>query len=113
VLRPVNRIVYFFEHGLPGAIEFFKDAVGVRGPAVGFGIAIVMIQKAEDIGDQGSDAAKAPCADDLGCDFSKEAFHQIEPAGRGGNEMEVKTGMTLKPGGGDFGVLVSRVSQIM
>ena len=67
-----------------------------------------MIEKAEDVGDQGSDAAKAARADDFGGNFAKEAFHQIEPGGRGGNEMEVKTGMTLKPGG-DFGVLVGRV----
>ena len=67
-----------------------------------------MIEKAEDVGDQGSDAAKASRADDFGGDFAKEAFHQIEPGGRGGNEMEVKTGMTLKPGG-DFGVLVGRI----
>ena len=36
-----------------------------------------MVQKAEDVGDQGSDAAKAPWTDDLGCDFAKEAFHEI------------------------------------
>ena len=58
--RPVNRIVYFFEHCLPCAIEFFKDAVGVRGPAVGFGIAIVMIQKAEDIGTKAPTLRKLP-----------------------------------------------------
>ena len=34
-----------------------------------------------------------------------KTFHQIEPGGRGGDEMEVKTGMALEPGG-DFGVLV-------
>ena len=44
-------------------------------------------------------------ADDLAGNFAKEAFHQIEPGGRGGNEMDVETGMTLKPSG-DFGVLV-------
>ena len=54
-----------------------------------------MIQKAEDVGDQGADAAKAARADDLGGDFAKEAFHQIEPGGRGGNEMDVEPGMTL------------------
>ena len=58
-----------------------------------------MIEKAEDVGDQGSDAAKASRADDLGGDFAKEAFHQIEPGGRGGDEMEVKPGMALEPGG--------------
>src|SRR4029077_3735627 len=67
-----------------------------------------MIEKAEDVGDQGSDAVKASRADDVGGDFAKEAFHQIEPGGRGGNEMEVKTGMTLKLGG-DFGVLGGRI----
>ena len=67
-----------------------------------------MIEEAEDVGDQGSDAAKASRADDFGGDFAKEAFHQIEPGGRGGNEMDVKTGMTLEPGG-DFGVLVGRI----
>ena len=67
-----------------------------------------MIEKAEDVGDQGPDAAKASRADDLGCDFAKEAFHQIEPGGRGGDEMEVKTGMALEPGG-DFGVLVGGI----
>ena len=51
---------------------------------------------------------KLPGTDDLGCDFAKEAFHQIEPGGRGGDEMEVKTGMALEPGG-DFGVLVGRI----
>ena len=60
--------------------------VGVRGPAVGFGIAIVMIEKAEDVGDQGSDAVKASRGDDVGGDLAKEAFHQIEPGGIGGNE---------------------------
>ena len=45
-----------------------------------------MIEEAEDVGDQGSDAAKASRADDFGGDFAKEAFHQIEPGGRGGNE---------------------------
>ena len=64
-----------------------------------------MIQKAENVSDQGRNAAKAARADDLAGDFAKEAFHQIEPGGRGGNEMDVKTGMTLKPSG-DFGVLV-------
>jgi hypothetical protein len=67
-----------------------------------------MIEKAEDVGDQGSDAVKASRGDDFGGDFAKEAFQQIEPGGRGGNEMEVKTGMTLKPGG-DFGVLGGRI----
>ena len=67
----------------------------------------MIIEKAEDIGDQGSDAAKAARADDLGGNFAKETFHQIKPGRRGGNEMDVETGMTLKPGG-DFGVLVGR-----
>ena len=44
-----------------------------------------MIEKAEDVGDQGSDAVKASRGDDVGGDFAKEAFHQIEPGGRGGN----------------------------
>jgi hypothetical protein len=95
VWRPINRIVYFFQHRLPCAIELFKDALGVCSPAVGFGIEIVMIEKAEDVGDQGPDAAKASRADDLGCDLAKEAFQQIEPGGRGGDEMDVKTGMAL------------------
>jgi hypothetical protein len=68
----------------------------------------MMIKEAEDVDDQGPDAAKAARADDLGGDFAKEAFHQVEPGGRGGNEMDVETGMTLKPGG-NFGVLVGRV----
>ena len=67
-----------------------------------------MIEKAEDVGDQGPDAAKTPRADDLGGDLAKEAFHQIEPGGRGGDKMDVKTGMTLKPSG-DFGVLVGGI----
>jgi hypothetical protein len=69
--------------------------LGVRSPAIGFGIEIVMIEKAGDVGHQGPDAAKASRADDLGGDFAKEAFHQIEPRGRGGNEMDVETGMTF------------------
>jgi hypothetical protein len=40
--------------------------------------------------------------------ISKEAFHQIRPGGRGGNEVEVKPGMTLGPSGGP-GVLVGRL----
>jgi hypothetical protein len=67
-----------------------------------------MIEKAEDVGDQGPDAAKAARADDLGGDFAKEAFHQVKPRGRGRNKMEMKTGMTLKPSG-NLGVLVGRV----
>jgi hypothetical protein len=67
-----------------------------------------MIEKAEDVGEQGTDAAKAARADDLGGDFAKEAFHQIEPGGRGGNEMDVKTGVTLEPGG-HLGVLVGGI----
>jgi hypothetical protein len=50
-----------------------------------------MIEKAEDVGDQGPNAAKAARTDDLGGDFAKEAFHQIEPGGRSGNEMDVET----------------------
>ena len=38
--------------------------------------------------DQGPDAAKAARADDLGGDFAKEAFHQIEPGRRGRDEMD-------------------------
>jgi hypothetical protein len=64
-----------------------------------------MIQKAEDVGDQGCDAAKAAGADDLAGDFAKEAFHQIKPGGRSGNEMDMEAAMTFEPGG-DFGVLV-------
>ena len=67
-----------------------------------------MIEKTEDIGDQGPDAAKAPRADDLDGDFAKKAFHQIKPGGRGRNEMEVNARMALKPGG-DLGVLVGRI----
>jgi hypothetical protein len=52
---------------------------------------IVVIEKAGDVGNQGRDAAKTARADDLGGDFAKEAFHQIEPGGRGGNEMDVET----------------------
>jgi hypothetical protein len=53
VWRPINRIVYFLQYRLPCAIELFKDALGVCSPAVGFGIEIVMIEKAEDVGEQG------------------------------------------------------------
>ena len=41
-------MVYFLEQGFPSAIEFFENALGVRRPAVGFGIEIVMIEEAED-----------------------------------------------------------------
>ena len=44
----------------------------------------------------------------LGGNFAKEAFYPIEPGGRGGNEMDVETGITLKRGG-DFGVPADRV----
>ena len=81
-------------------LAFFGGRGDPLSPAVGFGIEIVMIQKAENVSDQGCNAAKAARADDLAGDFAKEAFHQIEPGGRGGNEMDVKTGMTLKPSGG-------------
>jgi hypothetical protein len=57
-------------------IEFCKNALAVRSPAVRFGIEIVMIQKAENVGDQGCDAAKSAWADDLAGDFTKEAFHR-------------------------------------
>ena len=80
--------------------QFLEDAFGVCTPAVGFGIEIVMIQKAENVSDQGCNAAKAARADDLAGDFAKEAFHQIEPGGRGGNEMDVKTGMMEEAMGG-------------
>ena len=41
---------------------YLKNSIarGVRSPAIGLGIEIVMVQKAKDVGDQGSDAAKAP-----------------------------------------------------
>ena len=87
---------------------FSKNTDGVGSPAVGLGIKIMMIKKAEDVGDQGADAAKAARADDLGGDFPKEAFDQIEPGGRGGSKMDMETGMTLKPGD-DFGMFVSGV----
>ena len=44
----------------------------------------MMIEEAEDVGDQGSDAAKASRADDFGGDFAKEAstrLSQEEEAG--------------------------------
>jgi hypothetical protein len=82
--------------------------LGFCRPAVGFGIEIVIIEKAKDVCDQGCDAAKAARADDLGGDFAKEAFHQMEPGGRGRNEMDVKTGMALEPGS-DLGVLVGGI----
>ena len=72
---PINRIVYLFQQRLPGAIEFFENALGVRRPAIGFGIEIVMIEKAKDVGDQGHDASEAARTDDLGGDFAEEAFH--------------------------------------
>jgi hypothetical protein len=75
----INWLVYLLQQRLPGAIEFFENGLGVCRPAVGFGIEIVMIEKAEDVDDQGPDAAKAARADDLGSNFAKEAFHQIEP----------------------------------
>ena len=44
--------------------------------------------------------------------ISPKKRSKIEPGGRGanemGNEMDVKTGMALKPGG-DFGVLMSGI----
>ena len=40
--------------------QFLEDAFGVCTPAVGFGIEIVMIQKAENVSDQGCNAAKLP-----------------------------------------------------
>src|SRR6476620_7189725 len=67
-----------------------------------------MMQKAEDVGDQGPDAGESARADDRGGDFTKEALHQIEPGGRGRNEMDVKTGGTLEPAG-NLGVLVGRI----
>jgi hypothetical protein len=57
---------------------------------------------------KGPTLRKLPGADDLGGDFTKEAFHQIRPGGRGGNEVEVKPRMTLGPSGGP-GVLVGRL----
>ena len=54
----INWLVYLLQQRLPGAIEFFENALGVRRPAIGFGIEIVMIEKGEDVGDQGPNAAK-------------------------------------------------------
>ena len=73
-------------------MEFFEDALGVCSPAVGFGVEIMTIEKAENVSDQGCDAAKAARADDLAGNFAKEAFHQIEPGGRSGNEMDSENG---------------------
>jgi hypothetical protein len=67
-----------------------------------------MIKEAENVRHQGTDTAKTARADDLAGNFAKEAFDQVEPGRGGGRKVQMKAGMTLKPGD-DLGMFVRRV----
>src|SRR5262245_12795817 len=59
--------------GLPKRDRVFRECAWGPPSSGRVGIEIVMIQKAEEVSDQGADATKASRADDLGGDFAKEA----------------------------------------
>jgi hypothetical protein len=67
-----------------------------------------MIKEAENVRHQGTDTAKTARADDLSGNFTKEAFDQVEPGRGGWRKVQMKAGMTLKPGD-DLGMFVRRV----
>jgi hypothetical protein len=46
-------------------------------------IEVVVVEAAENVCHQASEAAQAPRADDLGTNFSQEAFNQVKPRGEG------------------------------
>ncbi len=86
---PRNRVIYFFKESLPSAVDLLEDGIGVSSPLVSGGFEVVVIEKAEDIGDELRNAFKAAQADNLAGNFSEEAFHKIEPRGGGWSEMKV------------------------
>ena len=67
-----------------------------------------MIKEAENVCHQCADAAKTARADDFAGNFAKEAFDQVEPGRGGWRKVQMKAGMTLKPGD-DLGMFVSGV----
>ena len=67
-----------------------------------------MSKEAENVCDQGADAAEAARANHLGRNFPKEAFDQVEPGRGGWGKMQMKAPMTFKPGD-DLGMFVSSV----
>ncbi len=67
-----------------------------------------MIKEAEDVCHQGADTAKTARADHLAGNFPKEAFDQVEPGRGGWRKVQMKAGMTLKPGD-DLGMFMSGV----
>ena len=108
VWRPVNRIVCLFKHGFPSAVDLCQNTVRVSRPTIRLGVKIMMIKEAENVCDQGAEAAEAARANHLGRNFPKEAFDQVEPGRGGWGKMQMKAPMTFKPGD-DLGMFVSSV----
>ena len=67
-----------------------------------------MIKEAENVCHQGAHTAKTARADHLAGNFPKEAFDEVEPGRGGWRKVQMKAGMTLKPGD-DLGMSVSGV----
>jgi hypothetical protein len=68
----------------------------------------MMINEAENVCHQRSDAAKTARANHFTGDFTKKALDQVEPGRRGWGKVQMEAGMTLEPGD-DLGMFVSRV----
>ena len=70
--------------------DFFDDGIGIGGPDELFGVGVGFSQKAVDgsleLGDAREDAAFEPPPGQLG----EEAFHRVEPGGRGRGEVKME-----------------------
>lgn len=60
VLGPVNRIVCFFSHGFPSAVDFFQNTVRVGRPMIRLWVKVMVIKEAENVCHQGPELRKLP-----------------------------------------------------
>src|SRR6516225_387077 len=77
-------------------------------PDKGLGMGVVVLDIVVDGGGELGHTFEDTATNSLGADFSKPAFHKVEPRRRSGNKMEVKAGMPDKPGL-DSWMLVGRI----
>src|SRR5579864_1486322 len=82
---------------LGSPFDFGQNAVGRGGPNEGLGISVVQVNVVGDgalqFGDAAEDAATEPSLSQV----AEPAFYQVQPRGRGGNEVKVEARMVSPP----------------
>jgi len=78
-------------------MDLCENGGAVGFPAVGRGLQVVMGEVNVYGGDQLGDAGEAAVTHHLVRELAKEAFHEVEPGGTGGSEVNVDARVLCEP----------------